>query len=253
MTSALLTDKIVLITGASGGIGAATARLAAREGATVVLASRRMDELETIARSIRSEGGAAQALPLDLADDDSIRAAVDRVLAEHGRLDGAVNNGAAIQHVGPVDATSREDLDLMYRVNFLGQWVAMVAQAEAMRVNGTGSIVNVSSIGSRRSNPQLPAYGAMKRAVNSATETAAVNWAAAGIRVNAVAPGGTATDMMTAWASESEGIDERLARANPMGRLARAEEVAEAIVWLLSDRSSFVTGILLPVDGGAGA
>ena len=118
---------------------------------------------------------------MDLADRASIRAAVDRVEELHGRLDGAFNNGAAIQHPGPLDTTSDEDIDEQFAVNFRAHWTAMNAQAALMR-RGGGAIVNTSSIGSRRANPALPAYGAMKRALNSLTETAAVTW---GRRVSA--------------------------------------------------------------------
>ena len=173
----LLTGKVVLISGASRGIGAAAARLFAREGAAVVLAARSTDALDAVVAAVRADGGTADAVALDLADPASIRAAVDRVDALHGRLDGAFNNGAAIQQPGPLDTTSDEDLDAQFAVNFRGHWVAMTAEAALMRRTGGGAIVNTSSIGSRRANPALPAYGAMKRALNSITETAAVTWA----------------------------------------------------------------------------
>ncbi|CAL9278211.1 hypothetical protein SUDANB5_06742 [Streptomyces sp. SudanB5_2050] len=174
----LLTGKVVFITGASRGIGAAAARLFASEGAAVVLAARSTDALETIVKEIRAVGGSADAVPLDLADSASIRAAVDQVEKLHGRLDGAFNNGAVPQQqFGPVHTTSDEDIDEQFAVNFRAHWTAMNAEAALMRKNGGGAIVNTSSIGSRRANPALPAYGAMKRALNSLTETAAVNWA----------------------------------------------------------------------------
>ena len=216
----LLAGKVVFITGASRGIGAAAARLFAREGAAVVLAARTADALEQVVADVRADGGVADAVALDLADRGSILGAVDRVAALHGRLDGAFNNGAAIQHPGPLDATSDEDIDRQFAVNFRGHWTAMTAEAALMRRGGGGAIVNTSSIGSRRANRDLPAYGAMKRALNSITETAAVTWARQGIRVNGITPGGTATEMIDAWEAAVPGVVERLTALIPLGRMA---------------------------------
>ncbi|MDG9723797.1 MULTISPECIES: SDR family NAD(P)-dependent oxidoreductase [unclassified Streptomyces] len=249
----LLNGKVVFITGASRGIGAAAARLFAREGAKVVLAARSTDALDRIVTEVRADGGAADAVTMDLAERASIRAAVDRVQELHGRLDGAFNNGAAIQQPGPVDATTDEDIDKQFAVNFRSHWTAMNAEIALMRQGGGGAIVNTSSIGSRRANPALPAYGAMKRALNSLTETAAVNLAPANIRVNGITPGGTATEMIDEWEAATPGIIAGMTASIPLGRMAEPREIAEAAAWLLSDRASYVTGAILPVDGGAGA
>ncbi|WP_191297503.1 SDR family NAD(P)-dependent oxidoreductase [Lentzea cavernae] len=249
----LLAGKVVLVTGASRGIGEAAARLFAQEGASVVLAARSADALDRVVTEIRSEGGTADAVTVDLADRASIRAAVDRVEELHGRLDGAFNNGAVVQQPGPLHETSEDEIDEQFQVNFRGHWTAMNAEAALMRRGGGGAIVNTSSIGSRRANPVLPAYGAMKRALNSITESAAVTWGREGIRVNGITPGGTATDMIDQWEAATPGVTAHITSTSPLGRMAEPREVAEVAAWLLSDRASMVNGAIVPVDGGAGA
>jgi NAD(P)-dependent dehydrogenase (short-subunit alcohol dehydrogenase family) len=250
----LLAGKVAFITGAGRGIGAAAARLFAAEGAQVLLASRTEDQLKVVTQEIRAAGGAADYAVCDVADAARVRAAVDRTLDTYGRLDIAFNNGATIVPPGLLDEVTEADFDHVYAVNLKGVWLAMVAEIGAIRASArTGAIVNNSSVGSLMGNPQLPAYGAMKRAVNSLTESAAVTYGPEGIRVNAIAPGVTLTDMMGTWNAATPGILDELAAHNPLRRAADPDEIAQAAAWLLSDRSSYVTGTVLRVDGGARA
>ncbi|KPC66105.1 short-chain dehydrogenase [Streptomyces chattanoogensis] len=253
-TAGLLAGKVVFITGAGRGIGAAAARLFAREGARVLLAARTEAQLQAVTEEIRAVGGTAHYVLCDLADPASVQAAVDRTVDLYGRLDAAFNNAATSVPPGPMDQALEADFDHAYTVNLKGQWLAMTAEVAAIRATaGTGAIVNNSSIGSLRGNPELPVYGALKRALNSLTESAAVTYGPEGIRVNAIAPGATLTEMIRTWEENTPGVLDRLTAQTPLRRIADPAEVAEAAAWLLSDRSSYVTGTVLRVDGGTRA
>jgi NAD(P)-dependent dehydrogenase (short-subunit alcohol dehydrogenase family) len=245
--SEMLSDKIALVTGGSRGIGAAAARLFAREGATVVLAARTESALKAVAADIPG----ASYVVADLGDVASIERAVATVVERHGRLDVAFNNAAVAVPPHPVADFPEDDFDLVMRVNLKGVFYAVSAEVKAMTASGGGAIVNTSSVGSLIGNPALPVYGAAKRAVNSITESAAVTYASAGIRVNAIAPGLTITEMVEEWDRYDPGVIDRIIAGTPLGRAATPEEVAESAAWLLSDRASYVTGVVLPVTGGA--
>lgn len=247
----LLTGKAAFISGAGRGIGAAAARLFAREGAAVLLAARTEKQLKTVTEDIRAAGGTADYVVCDLADAASVRAAVQRTVELWDRLDIAFNNGATIQPPGPLDEVSETDFDHVYNVNLKGVWLAMAAEVDVIRATAkTGAIVNTSSVGSLHSNPELPAYGAMKRAVNSLTESAAATYGPEGIRVNAIAPGPVLTEMIQQWEDASPGVVDRIVADTPLRRAAQPDEIAQAAAWLLSDRASYVTGATLRVDGG---
>ncbi|REK90520.1 SDR family NAD(P)-dependent oxidoreductase [Streptomyces inhibens] len=247
----LLVGKVAFITGSGRGIGAASARLFAREGARVLLAARTESQLKAVTEEIRTAGGTADYVVCDLADPASVRAAVDRSVEVYGRLDVAFNNGATGQPPGPMDQLSEADFDHVCAVNLKGPWLAMTAEIAAIRATAKrGAIVNTSSVGSLMGNPSLPVYGAAKRAVNSLTASAAAAYGPEGIRVNAIAPGTTLTEMLHEWDEKAPGTIEQLNSLTPLGRAADPDEIAQAAAWLLSDRSSYVTGTVLRVDGG---
>jgi NAD(P)-dependent dehydrogenase (short-subunit alcohol dehydrogenase family) len=250
----LLHDKVAIITGASRGIGAAAARLFAREGAIVTLIARTESSLAALTEEIRAAGGQADYVTANLAEAGSIEHAVQTTLDRYGRLDIAFNNAGAAIPPGPLAETEEQGFDFIQDVNYKAIWRAMVAEIRAIRsTSGRGAIVNTSSVGSLQGNPALSLYGAAKRAVNSLTQTAAIEYGPEDIRVNAIAPGTTMTEMIQGWESEQPGVIDHLNSRTPLRRAAEPEEIAEAAAWLLSDRAAYVTGVILPVDGGLSA
>lgn len=250
----LLLNKVAFITGGGRGIGAAAAHLFAREGALVMLASRSEPELFKVVEAIRAYGGTAEYCVADVQDSASLNRAVEMAVQHYGRLDIAFNNaGTSIGHV-PMTDIAEKDFDSVNTGNFKSIWMSMVAEIKAIRATSKkGAIVNNSSIGSLIGAPGLGAYAATKRAVNSLTQTAAIEYGPEGIRINAIAPGTTMTEMMQKWVAQEPDIIKQLNARTPLGRAADSAEIAEAAAWLLSDRASYVTGCILPVDSGTRA
>ncbi|GAA3195741.1 MULTISPECIES: SDR family oxidoreductase [Streptomyces] len=247
----LLAGKVVLITGASSGIGAAAARVFAAEQATLVLAARRTDRLAEIAAELREKGTQVEYAPTDVTRPDEVRRVVDLALDTFGRLDSAFNNAGV---GGDQDAMHLMD-DTVYEqimeTNVRGTWNCLRYEIRAMLQNPRGgSIVNNSSVGGLQSIPAAAPYVASKHAVAGLTKAAAAEYANRSIRVNSVAPGTTRSEIIADWFARNPGLEPRLHAATPQARTARAEEIAEAAAWLCSDRSSFVTGVVVPVDGG---
>lgn len=248
----LLADKVIVIVGASSGIGAEAARLFSREGAAVVLGARSEPRLAALCDELNADGGSASYLRCDVGVAEDNVALVDHAVARHGRLDAAFNNaGVPGSGHGRLAELNEHDFDTMLRVNVKGVWLAMRAQIAAFLAAGRGgAIVNTSSVGGLRGAQGLSGYPATKRAVIGLATTAAHDYGADGIRVNAIAPGTTDTDMITAWKRHEPGIAEQLDAMTPLGRGAQPREIAQAAAWLLSDRASYVTGAVLAVDGG---
>jgi NAD(P)-dependent dehydrogenase (short-subunit alcohol dehydrogenase family) len=246
----LVEGKAGLVTGAAGGIGRATALALAREGAAGVLVTdlgaRREDALETL-RLIEQEGGHAEFLAGDVSVEDDCRAMVAATLAAFGHLDFAHNN-AGVELQETIVGTDEADFDRVIAVNLKGVWLGMKHQIPAMLENGGGSIVNTASLAGLVAVPALAAYIASKHGVVGLTRAAAVEHANDGVRVNCVCPAAIRTTMIEALPPDRQ---QELIAPQAMNRLGEPAEVAESVVWLISDRSSFVTGVALSVDAGA--
>jgi len=245
-----LAGKSVLITGAASGIGRATALVAAREGAALVLADVSADAGESTAAEIRQRGGQAAFARCDVTRQAEVDAAVQRAVDLYGRLDGAFNN-AGIE--GSLAATADYPDDVFERViqvNLIGVWRCLRAELAAMLKQGKGAIVNTASVAGLVGAKAMPAYDASKHGVVGLTKSCALDYAKKGVRVNAVCPGVIQTPMVDRLASAAPGMMRALVGVEPVGRVGAPEEIGEAVVWLLSDSSSFVTGTTLAVDGG---
>lgn len=244
----LLAGKVAIITGASRGIGAATARAFARAGASVVLAARDGDALAAVERGIVATGGTASAVPTDVGDPAAVERLVQQAIARYGRLDAAFNNAAGGGHLPrPLAEVAVEEIDSAFRVNLRGTFLCLKHEILAMLASGGGATVNMSSTAGLRTVPGLAAYASTKHGVIGLTKTAALDYARHGIRVNAVAPGPILTERLMAVPEERR---EPIKRGVPLDRLGRPEEVAATVVWLCSDLASFITGETVVIDGG---
>ena len=244
-----LANKVAMVSGAVGGIGAAVSRRFAAEGAAVTLADIHQERGEALAADIRAVGGNAAYLHLDVADEDGWRQAVDQAVARHGDLHVLVNNAGIYQRTD-LEATSSDDWDRMLRVNAKSMFLGAKAVVPSMRAAGGGSIVNISSTAGLVASLS-PHYGASKGAVRLLTKSIAVLHAGDHIRCNSVHPGPVETDMgYAAFPLETRAA--RLAEL-PMRRFGTPEEIANAVLFLASDEASFVTGSELVVDGGSTA
>lgn len=248
--TAMSTDerlRVALVAGASRGIGAETAKVFARAGYAVVLGARDTDALTRVVDEIATDGGRAVAAKTDVGDVDSMRALVALAIDQYGRLDAACNNATDGPMPAPLADIDPDEFDLGIRVNVRGTFLGMKFEIPAMLDSGGGAIVNMASVAGVRAMTNLSTYVAAKAAIIGLTESAALDYADRGIRINIVAPGPIKTHHL-----ERAGADaQRLAAASvPMHRLGTTDDVADVVLWLCSPQSSFVTGVTVPVDGG---
>jgi NAD(P)-dependent dehydrogenase (short-subunit alcohol dehydrogenase family) len=244
------TGQVALVTGAGAGMGLATARAFAASGAAVALTDVDEAALDAAAKDLTAAGHQVLALTCDVSDEDQVAAAVDRTVETFGRLDMAYNN-AGIQ-IPPSDAADEpaERFDRVNAINLRGVWACMKHELRHMRTQGSGAIVNCSSLGGLVGLPGRASYHASKHGVIGLTVSAALEYAPRGIRVNAVCPGTIDTPMVSDMIAKGE-LDRAEAEANqPINRLGTAEEIAQAVLWLCSPGAGFVVGVALPVDGG---
>jgi NAD(P)-dependent dehydrogenase (short-subunit alcohol dehydrogenase family) len=243
-----LENKIAIVTGGTSGIGRATALAYAREGAKVVIAGRRSKEGEAVAQEVVANGGEAIFIQTDVSEESQVKRLIDQTLAKFGRIDVLFNNAGVEGSfgVGLHDSESAH-YDHLFNINVKGAFLVQKYASEAMLKSGSGSIVNTSSIAGQVGFQGAALYDASKHAVEGLTKSGALELAKAGIRVNAVAPGAIDTDMAERALGENR---DYVASLHPMGRLGTASEIAEAVVFLSSDRASFITGQSLAVDGG---
>jgi NAD(P)-dependent dehydrogenase (short-subunit alcohol dehydrogenase family) len=243
----MLEDKIAIVTGASRGIGATTARALGAAGATVVLAARTRPDLDELAAEITAGGGEALAVPTDVTDPASVEALVARTVSAYGRLDVAFNSAGDGHQPVPLAELSSEEFDQVLAVNARGVFLAMKHEISAMLATGGGSIVNMTSTAGVSGVKGIAAYVAGKHAIVGLTRTAALDYATDGIRVNAVAPGPIDSHRLEHL---PEQVRAAIAAIVPLGRIGNPDEVAAAVTWLASDQASFVTGATVPIDGG---
>ncbi len=247
-----MSQPVVLITGALTGIARATAIAYAQEGARLVVSGRREEAGAKLAAALRDAGAEAEYLNADVRRDDDVRALVERTVARFGRLDIAINSAGTEGTPGPATEQTPESYAATFDTNVLGTVLSMKYELRAMQKQGSGSIVNISSTFGHEGGAGASIYSASKHAVEGLTKSVALEAGAYGVRVNAVAPGPIDTGMLDRFTGGADG-KAYLATLNPQKRIGHPDEVARAILFIASDKASFVTGHIFSVDGGKSA
>ncbi|MFE9395278.1 SDR family NAD(P)-dependent oxidoreductase [Streptomyces flavidovirens] len=247
----LLQDRVVMITGASSGIGAAAGRVFAAEGAAVVLMARREERLHDLAAKITADGGRAMAVAGDVTRESDVERAVAQAVSRFGGLDGAFNNAGCAAAGRLLHETDAAVFDEIMDVNVRGVWNCLRHQIPAMLGSGRpAAIVNTSSVAGVLATGASSAYVAAKHAVLGLTRAAAAEYGRGGVRVNALVVGSTRTEMMDQVLTSTPSLEEEFVGRSVQKRMAEPEEIARSAAWLCSDQASFVTGVAMPVDGG---
>jgi NAD(P)-dependent dehydrogenase (short-subunit alcohol dehydrogenase family) len=242
--------QVALVTGAGGGMGLDTARAFAAGGAAVVLADVDEQALVAAADELRAQGRRVLGVACDVAHEDQVAALVDRTVTEFGRLDMAFNNAGIMLPLADAADEPADSFDRVSAINLRGVWACMKHELRQMREQGSGAIVNCSSLGGLVGNPGRASYHATKHGVLGLTKSAALEYAPRGIRINAVCPGTIETPMVAGMMASGELTVADAVAGQPIGRLGRGEEIAAAVLWLCSPGASLVVGVALPVDGG---
>lgn len=243
--------KVALVTGATKGIGFAAARQFAEAGASVVLSARNTHELDERVAELERDGHDVFGVTCDVADRAQVDAMVAETIARFGRLDAAYNNAGVISSNAALLDTPDEELERMLTINLRGTWNCMKSELEVMVEQGSGAIVNCSSIGGMVGTAGLSAYGASKFAVIGLTKSVALEYIGRGVRINAICPGMIETPMAIQVTHDHDpGVVKAMIAEEPIGRFGEPEEIASAVLWLCSPAASFVVGVAMPVDGG---
>jgi len=243
--------KVALVTGAGSGLGLASAKAFAEAGASVVLADWNEESANVAARNLTAQGHRAMAIRCDVSDDAQVESMIQQALKAFGRLDAAYNNAGVQNLLAPTADTTREDYDRVMGINLRGVWCCMKFELQHMQKQGSGAIVNCSSLGGLVGGAERGIYHAAKHGVLGFTKSAALEYAALGIRVNAVCPGLIRTAMADQMIAGGQGEAlKAMEKMVPLGRMGRAEEIANTVLWLCSDAASYVTGQSISVDGG---
>jgi NAD(P)-dependent dehydrogenase (short-subunit alcohol dehydrogenase family) len=243
-------DRVALVTGAGAGMGLDTARAFATSGAAVVLADIDEGALHAATEELTAAGHQVLGVACDVADEDQVAALVDRTVDTFGRLDMAFNNAGIMLPVADAADEPSEAFDRVTAINLRGVWACMKHELRQMRAQGSGAIVNCSSLGGLVGNPGRASYHATKHGVLGLTKSAALEYAPRGVRVNAVCPGTIETPMLAEMIAKGELTVDDAEAGQPIGRLGGGGEIAAAVLWLCSPGASFVVGVALPVDGG---